>query len=242
MIKSVKKAMDILTLLSSTAESPIPLNEIALRTGLNKSTCAHILDTMCDSQYVERISRKEGYRLGPWSYMLSRYGTYCQSLINTSSSVLKWLNKQTDAAVFISVLCNGRKYIVHHIESNGILPMSDGSMIQGYLEPTATGRLLMAYLDQESLNHVFNKGTGKNALSAEMEEELKKIRSNGYAHVSVDSEHNQSFAFRVTSGTKTVASVGVLYSNVHDSEEFREHVIKSGMTAAKEISRRLNFT
>ena len=54
-----------MTLLSSTAESPIPLNEIALRTGLNKSTCAHILEIMCDSQYVERISRKDGYRLGP---------------------------------------------------------------------------------------------------------------------------------------------------------------------------------
>ena len=120
--------------------------------------------------------------------------------------------------------------------------MSDGSMIQGYLEPTATGRLLMAYLDQESLNHVFSKGTGKGGLSMEMEEELQKIRANGYAHVSVDSEQNQSFAFRVTSGAKTVASVGVLYSNRVDSEQFREHVIKSGMTAAKEISRRLNFT
>ncbi|MEI3101267.1 MAG: hypothetical protein V8T45_05515 [Oscillospiraceae bacterium] len=93
----------------------------------------------------------------------------------------------------------------------------------------------MAYLDQES-DHVFNKGREKSTLSAQMENELKKIRSNGYAHVSVDSEHNQSFAFRIHL-EQTVASVGVLYSNAHDSEEFREHVIRSGMTAAKEISR-----
>ena len=76
MIKSVKKAMDILTILSNTGETPITLGELASKTGLNKSTCSHIVDTMCESFYVERISRKDGYRLGPWAYMLSRYGGY----------------------------------------------------------------------------------------------------------------------------------------------------------------------
>ena len=76
MIQSVKKAMDILTVLSATPEVPIPLGELAERTNINKSTCAHIVDTLCESFYVERVSRKDGYRLGPWAYMLSRYGHY----------------------------------------------------------------------------------------------------------------------------------------------------------------------
>ena len=49
MIKSVKKAMDILTILSNTGETPITLGELASKTGLNKSTCSHIVDTMCES-------------------------------------------------------------------------------------------------------------------------------------------------------------------------------------------------
>ena len=47
MIKSVKKAMDILTILSANAEEPITLSELAEKTGMNKSTCVHIVDTMC---------------------------------------------------------------------------------------------------------------------------------------------------------------------------------------------------
>lgn len=53
MIQSVKKAMDILTVLSATPEVPIPLGELAERTNINKSTCAHIVDTLCESFYVE---------------------------------------------------------------------------------------------------------------------------------------------------------------------------------------------
>ena len=75
MIKSVKKAMDILTILSNSGETPISLAELAEKTNLNKSTCSHIVDTMCEELYVERVSRKEGYRLGPWSYMRSEEHT-----------------------------------------------------------------------------------------------------------------------------------------------------------------------
>ena len=110
MIKSVKKALDILTILSNSGEKPIPLAELAKQTALNKSTCAHIVDTMCEELYVERVSRKEGYRLGPWAYMLSRYGSYYNSLSKTAYPILKWLHKELDAAVFLSVVCNGRKY------------------------------------------------------------------------------------------------------------------------------------
>lgn len=245
MIQSVKKAMDILTVLSENSDEPIMLSELAEKTGLNKSTCAHIVDTLCESFYVERVSRKEGYRLGPWAYMLSRYGGYHRTLIKISSSVLKWLRKQTGATVFISVLCNGRKFIVYHIDDAGILPMSDGSIIQGYIETTATGRLLLAYQDTEAFNYTINRRCNDPNYSPfevtpEFREELKTIRQNGYSYVSVDVHHTQSYAFRVLDGNKTVAALGILYSNEKDSPEYRSMVLKAGRTAANEISRRLS--
>ena len=56
MIKSVKKAMDILTILSNSGENPISLSELSERTNLNKSTCAHIVDTMCEELYVYAVT------------------------------------------------------------------------------------------------------------------------------------------------------------------------------------------
>ena len=246
MIKSVKKAMDILTVLSDHAEETLSLAEIAERTGLNKSTCAHIVDTMCESFYVERVSRKDGYRLGPWAYMLSRYGSYQNSLIKAAAPVLKWLHKQTDATVFISVLCNGRKFIVYHIDDAGILDMSDGSMIQGYLETTATGRLLLAYLDNEGYHYTISRRQADEnyshfEMTPELREELQTIRASGYAHCSVDVQQSQSFAFQVTDEDKTVAAVGLLYLNDKDSPEYRAGIIKAGHAAAAEIGRRLSF-
>ena len=244
MIKSVKKALDILTILSDSGEAPISLSELAEKTSLNKSTCAHIVDTMCEELYVERVSRKEGYRLGPWSYMLSRYGSYYNSLSKLAYPILKWLHKQLDTAVFLSVVCNGRKYIIIHIDPENILPMSDGSIIQGNLETTATGRVLMAFMDPETLHYTLAKRVNeskKKIMTPELEAELKRIRMRGYSHCSIPADKHQSYAFKVMDGEKNIASLGILYSDLKDSAEYREKVIKSGKIAAAEISRRKVF-
>ena len=247
MIKSVKKAMDILTFLSANAENPVTLGELAEQTGLNKSTCAHIVDTLCESLYVERVSRTKGYRLGPWAYMLSRYGRYQNTLVTIAIPVLKWLQTKTDATVFISVICNGKKYIGYHIDKAGILPMSDGSIIQGNLEATASGQLLMTHMDSESLRHALSRRSdeeGPLQIPQELSEKFKKIRSQGYAYCEVpseESEPHQSYAFGVTDGTKVIAAIGILYPDSMNTPEYRSSVLKLGRTAASEISRRLEF-
>ena len=246
MIKSVKKAMDILTILSANAEEPITLGELSEQTGLNKSTCAHIVDTLCESFYVERVSRTKGYRLGPWAYMLSRYGCYQNTLVNISTPLLKWLQSKTDATVFISVICNGKKYIVYHIDKAGILPMSDGSIIQGLLETTATGLLLMTHMDSESLRHALSHRGEEDSLSPaqitpELNETFKKIRTQGYAYRAVPSQQTQSYAFGITEGARVTAALGILYPDSMDTPEYRASVLKLGRNVANEISRRLEF-
>ena len=246
MIKSVKKAMDIMTILSDNAEEPITLGELAEKTGLNKSTCAHIVDTLCESFYVERVSRTKGYRLGPWAYMLSRYGCYQNTLVNISTPLLKWLHTKTDATVFISVICNGKKYIVYHIDKAGILPMSDGSIIQGLLETTATGLLLMTHMDSESLRHALTHREEENSaplpqITPELNETFKKIRSQGYAYRAVPSQKTQSYAFGINDGTRVIAALGILYPDQLDTPEYRASILKMGRNVASEISRRLEF-
>lgn len=246
MIKSVKKAMDILTILSDTAENPISLQQLAERTGLNKSTCAHIVDTLCESMFVERVSRTQGYRLGPWAYMLSRYGRYQNTLVSIAVPVLKWLHAKTNATVFITVVCNGRKYIVYHIDKADILPMSDGSMIQGYLETTATGLFLMAHMDAETLRHALNHPYDADApvytmTPEQLKEALQKIRTQGYSYRPVDEHQTQSYAFGVTNRGKMMAAIGILFPNAFDTSEYRANIMKAGKAAAKEISRRLEF-
>ena len=116
MVNSVKKATDILQILSNNPGTCLTLGAISKLSGINESTCAHIVNSLCDTFFVERVSRKEGYRLGPWSYMLSRKERYQEALIRISEPILTWLQDQLKVTVFLDVICNGRKFILFYID------------------------------------------------------------------------------------------------------------------------------
>ena len=157
MVNSVKKATDILQILSNNPGTCLTLGAISKLSGINESTCAHIVNSLCDTFFVERVSRKEGYRLGPWAYMLSRKERYQEALIRISEPILTWLHDQLKVTVFLDVICNGRKFILFYIDEEHRLLNSGDSIIQGKMETTASGLLHMAYMDKEDLRKVLSK-------------------------------------------------------------------------------------
>lgn len=246
MIQSVKKATNILLYLSEEPERPVPLQTIARDLDLNKSTCAHLLDTLCESLMVERVSRKEGYRLGPGAFFLSRYGRYQESLIEICSPLLRWLKSQVGTTVLLTVVCDGVKYIIFREDENQQLDLRNSTIIRGNIERTATGMLMMAFMDPESLERVLLRQPKKDPVQTRLENEerqrlFKRIRANNYVHYVNEAEKNHAYAFRVYDGSRTVAAIGVLYPFSQDSPSLRELVVKMGTTAAEEASRRLTF-
>lgn len=247
MIKSIQKAVDVLLYLSDTPEEPISLHQISQELEMNKTTCLHILETLHESLLVEKVSRHDGYRLGPAAYMLTRYGRYQESLCEVCLPIIKWLNKQIDATILLTVICDGIKYIILHVDADERFDFKNSEIIQGHLETTATGRLMMAYMDNESLQRALSRcgrqsGEAENSEELEtLKKQLKKYQKNGYSHLNITEEQRQSYAFRIWDGKRTVAALGVLYANKKDSPEMRERVIAKGRLAAKEISRRLMF-
>lgn len=146
----------------------------------------------------------------------------------------------------LSVIRNGKKYIVYHIDEAGILPMSDGSLIQGNLEHTVSGLLLMAYMDSVDFKETWRKRLADVKLPAPgcSEKELKlkcqAIRSQGYAHRSISDNNTEAFAFGVFQDNSIVASVGILCCNDPEKNDLKEKMIYYGIICAKEITRRLN--
>lgn len=65
MIGSVQKAIKILNVISEGKNSPVSLLYISEMTGINKSTCSHIVSTLESEGFVKKISRTKGYVLGP---------------------------------------------------------------------------------------------------------------------------------------------------------------------------------
>ena len=72
MIKSVQKALSILTFVAQQDERPVSLGRIAQGVGLNVATCAHLVETLCEENYLEKVSRREGYIMGPQMHVSTR--------------------------------------------------------------------------------------------------------------------------------------------------------------------------
>ena len=244
MVKSVKKAIDILFFLSNEPEKPATLGAIAKALDINQATCSHLLDTLCESLMVEHVSRKEGYRLGPSAYLLTRYGRYQESLIDVCTPIIRWVRQQLNATVFLTVVCDGIKYIIFNEEGNTSLDLRKSEIIKGNIETTASGLLMMAYMGKDALYRVCRRSEDPEQFMKTIsgrEGSFNQIRKTGFVHLHDDEHLRHTFAFRITDGKKTVASIGIVYPDAEDSPDTRESVIRVGKTAANEISRRLQF-
>lgn len=249
MIKSVKKSLDIMIFLSSYSDKPVKLGVIAEKLKINKSTCSHIIKTLCESLFVEQVSRTEGYRLGPNAYYLVRNGLYQESLIKLFLPVLKWLRIKLDATVLLSIVCDGVKYIIYRIEGEEHLDSRRNQIIRGNITATATGRIMMAYMNKEELERVIKNESAnipKNWPGSEnhtmLKSRLEKIRTDGYVNVPDTIKQRQSYAFPIWDGIRLHGSVGIVYPDKKDTVEYRKSVICMAKKATDEIHRRLVFS
>ena len=248
MVKSIQKAIQILYYLSNSPEKSVPLKTISQDMDMNKTTCARILETLHDSQMVEHISSRDGYRLGPGAFMLSRYGNYQESLISIASPIIKWINRQLECTALLAVSTNGAQYIITHEGQTSSKLTCAERIIRGSFETSATGKLILAFMDNESANKMLIRANSGKPLEPEeiaaldsLKRELIRIRKQGYAHVSVSEEYYQSYAFPIHDGKRTVAALGIMCPDEAYNAKMRERIIRKGKIAGEEISRRLVF-
>ena len=244
MVKSIQKAVHILLLLSNFPDEAVSLNKIANGLNIDKSTCCRILDTLCNSLMVEKVSRTDGYRLGPTAYFLTRYGKYQGQLLEISRPLLEQLRQSLDATIILSVVSDGVKYIIFHDYAfqDYRFDARNSEIVKGHIENSATGTLLMAYMDSTSLNRVSYRNLNlpfPPCQTSKYERIFKTIRSNGYFYREDHEAKLHTYAFRIHNGTQTIASLGILYPYGHDSPEIRLRTIRIGKKVAEEISRQV---
>lgn len=157
MIKSVQKAMQVLSVLSEGQNHPVTLACIAQETGLNKSTCAHILETLSADGYVEHISHSAGYRIGPALHCLTGYGKYDDEFVSLCRPVMRYVYKHTQAAVILAVMQSEKKFIIDHIDKENKIFENDFDVCVDDIYRTATGRVMLANMSQSELKKVYQK-------------------------------------------------------------------------------------
>jgi DNA-binding IclR family transcriptional regulator len=114
-IQSVDRALNILEMLAQSRQG-LPLMQLSVQTGLNFSTCHHLLATMARRGYVSQDKHTKYYFLGNRIFGLSDGRTQQLDLLAYAKPALEELNRRTGEAVRLLACCQGRQWLRGEVE------------------------------------------------------------------------------------------------------------------------------
>ncbi len=111
-MKSLKKAFDLLEYVISRGGNPVTPTECAEATHWNMVTCTRIMGELTELGYLEKVSRKSGYRPGPMTAALSlRENVYTQ-LSKASEAPLRRFASDYGIVVNLSVIHHSNRVMI----------------------------------------------------------------------------------------------------------------------------------
>jgi IclR family transcriptional regulator, acetate operon repressor len=137
-------AFGLLTALERAQEAG--LTGLAARSGLPKGTAHRLLEQLISVGAVERSSGR--YRLGPQVFVLGRHWQPYPGLHTVAAGPVRQLASDTGTTVAICALSGGATLVTAVVpgEADRVMPLRAGAVTDW---PTAAGKLLMAYRQQE---------------------------------------------------------------------------------------------
>lgn len=148
MIQVLNKAFRVLEYISKEPERAHPLNELAGVIGVSPASCSHLVKTLVNNAYLEQAEKRQGYKLGPMAYYLSRNGSYRQDLVRRIEPFLIELSTKTGEASSVSRIHNMKKYVLASCRSSNPIQIEDSFLYLDSLYQTATGRVLLAHQER----------------------------------------------------------------------------------------------
>lgn len=185
-IKSVKKALILLKKILSTSEE-VSIGELQKEFGINQSTIHHLMKTLKVEGFVSQSIATRRYTIGPELFNLwvkqNNLTNYFYRSFPVLEDVVSKLNETT--SLFIrrehEAICVIGKESRHTLKAS----LRIGRHIP--LHCTATGKVFLAYLDEETVNQIiYRSGLHKympNTITKPdiLFNELDQIKKHGYA-------------------------------------------------------------
>lgn len=244
-VRSVERAIDILT--SFSIEEPIlTVPEISQKTGLTKSTVFRLLASLESKGMVQKIPSTYEYKLGIRLLALGNIVQSSLELIDVAKPIMKGLSEKTQETVNINIIQGLKRVCIDRIDGNQALrKVSEvGKLLP--LHKGASGKLLLAFSDQELMTKVLKEQREfmSEAALNELKLELFDIREKGYATSLSDRlEGTASVSAPIKDYTgKVIAGLTVSGPLVRFTEERIENFIKEVLESSERVSKNLGYT
>jgi DNA-binding IclR family transcriptional regulator len=151
-IQVVAKAAAVLDLLGT--DDCLSFTEIWQGTGLNKTTVAHLLGTLHEVGYVEKLLDGR-YRLGPGILQLAQHRLRHAIMTEVAEAQALALARETGATVTIAAFEAGERHKLAKATADLGPVLDPASDRKVNLYDTATGRLLLAFADDKEREQAF---------------------------------------------------------------------------------------
>ena len=244
MIQVITRALDILEFIALHEKEPVQLIKIAENAGLSQPTTANIVKTLVSKNYLEQVSRKEGYRLGASAYQLTGNLSYNQNLILAAKDLMEELTGKLNETSLIGVLRNNKRYVLHTVQSDQDLQVRTNTEAEVF--QTATGRLLAAQLPAKELDKLIQAVGLPTAqmwpgvqTREKLDEALKKIRTDEFVQT-LNDKHIVGFAVGIYRKTQVIASLGIFLPESRATPAIKTNILKLMQRTTNKIKERLN--
>jgi IclR family transcriptional regulator, KDG regulon repressor len=237
MIQVINRALNILEYIAKNKDRACSLTEIAEKMGLNLPTCANILKTLVDANYLEHLGRKKGYKLGPMVYQLTGDLSYNQNLLQVAKPEMEHLTERLNETCILGIIRNQKRFILHTVNSDQDLQVRSKSERDIY--ETASGRLLLAFLPDKDRDALVaslglpEQETWKGVKTKkQLDSAFKKIREERVA-ITLSPSHIVGLAVPIEKNGLVIASLSVFlpesrYNRKGNAQLIVEELIATG--------------
>jgi len=247
--QAVSRAIQLLKLFTDDAPEHdlIALTELS---GLNKTTTFRIMSALENEGLIERC--EIGYRLGSEAIVLGGRAMRSNNLRKVSREYLEKLSQETGETVTLEVLHSHPErhlcsLVIDEVLGKHLVGIAPYIGSRLAVHATATGKVLVAFspkaVQEQILSDDLIAYTSQTFLQDVLEEELKQIRSQGYALSKGELEHGlMTVAAPIFDlNAKAVAAVSIVAPSVRVGESELEPLATLAQQSANDISYALGY-
>ena len=211
-VQSIERAFAVLTTL---ADGPLGVTDVAERARLPKSTAARLLASLAREGAVEQANGGSRYRLGARLLTLSSGLSASRSLVAVAHPFLIELAEQTGEAAGLSVPDGRTVHYIDQVDSANPVQVRDWTGTRIPMHAVSSGVVVLASLKPASLEAYLagplERFTERTVTaSGEIRDRLWNVRRDGYAWV------REEFAIGITSVAAPIADAsGEVVAAVH---------------------------
>lgn len=243
MIQVIHRALDIMENVAKGPVGPKLLSHIANDLELNQATCANIVKTLLNRNYLKRADGEKGYLLGDKLNEIINQPYIYKDLIEIADVEMDEISKQMNEDSLLVVLNGEHRKIIYNKTCDLRVKVTPPEIKKAY--DSSSGRMLLSLLSEnELLKFIELYGLpptsiwkGANTYKTLLKQ-LEIIRNTGYIIIE-DSAQVVGISAPIYYKKKVVASLSIYLPAFRFSEALRKKMINLATQVTNKISTRM---